>query len=394
MTLVLPAAPRKQSFAQKANLGVGRGLQVGAQLMAQHQQQQQMQQENEAAKEMGINLAGFTDPNLRKEIISRGLESQGKQNLLGEKQGFLGKLFGGGNAQNQEQMQGQRQGQGIEGVTNQQGHGFEPTQISDADIAQATAMDPNLGRALSQAKDVGLREKRAQKNEEIERDRYEEGKRTSKEKEFFKLNEPKVMELADTQRKLETEELRYNRLGKLFSDPSKLPSSLTASLFTKDGNINDIVYSQLTPEAQEAIKLIVDSTSNIKDTYGARITNFDLQTYMKKLPSLLNSSEGKMRVLRDLKVMNQLNQMHAQGIQDIFDEKGGTDKIPYSKAEKLYKEKYGDLEKELKDKFINPEKGVFKDMPDANMYLGRKIKNPETGEIFISDGNEWKPFKG
>lgn len=225
--------------------------------------------------------------------------------------------------------------------------------------------------------------------------RSEERKgKTEKEKEYFKMNEPKLIELSDNQRKLEMEQARYDRLNNLFSDPSKFPSTFTAALFSKEGQINDLAYSQLTPEAQEALKLIIDSTSNIKDTYGARVTNFDLQTYLKKLPSLLNSPEGKMRVLRDLQIMNKLNQLHASGIQEIFEEAGGTDKIPYSKAEARYKKRYGGLEKDLKDQFVNPEKATFKEMPDANKFLGRKIKNPETGEVFISDGKEWKPFKG
>ena len=64
------------------------------------------------------------------------------------------------------------------------------------------------------------------------------------------------------------------------------------------------------------------------------------------------------------------------------------------KAESLYKKKYGALERQLRDQFVHPEKGVFNELPDPQKFLGRKVKNPETGEIFISDGNEWKPFEG
>jgi hypothetical protein len=229
---------------------------------------------------------------------------------------------------------------------------------------------------------------------EKERRKEERHERTEKEKQYFKFNEPKLAQLTDTERKLEIENARFDRLENLFSDPSKFPNSFLASLFSKEGQLNDVAYSILTPEAQEAVKLIIDSTSNIKDTYGARVTNFDLQTYLKKLPSLLNSPEGKMRVLRDLQIMNRLNQLHSKGIQEIFSEKGGTDQIPFSTAENLYKKKFGSEEKKLVDLFVNPAKGVFDEKPDPQKYLGRKIKDPKTGEIFISDGIEWKPFKG
>lgn len=214
-----------------------------------------------------------------------------------------------------------------------------------------------------------------------------------KQGEYFKVNEPEIMKMANTSRNLQLEEARYDRLGQLFSEPENFPSSFNAALFSKDGHLNDIVYSQMTPEAQESVKLIIDSTSGIKDTYGSRVTNFDLQTYLKKLPSLLNSPEGKMRVLRDLQIMNKLNQMHANGIMEVFDEAGGTDKIPFSKAEKLYREKYGDQEKQLLKQFVNPEKATFNEMPNAQEYLGKKIKDEETGEIYISDGNEWKLYQ-
>ncbi len=45
-------------------------------------QQQQMSQENEAAKRMGIDLSGISDPKVRQEIISNSLkgQTQGQQN--------------------------------------------------------------------------------------------------------------------------------------------------------------------------------------------------------------------------------------------------------------------------------------------------------------------------
>lgn len=381
---------KKPTFGEKFNQGLGAGLRMGNELYQQYQQkqaqEQQYEQENEAAARMGIDLRGIRDPKVREkafELMGQRqnqqslelLKQQGKQNILGKKQDFLSQLFGGNAQQTQpDQMQPE------ETMPQQR---FDPAQIPDEAIAQAAAIDPAMARELRAAKDTALRERREETKE-----------KTGKEKQYFKLNEPKLIQLAETQNKLQQEEARYERLENLFSNPEKFPSSFTAALFSKEGQINDIAYSQLSPEAQEAIKLIIDSTSNIKDTYGARVTNFDLQTYLKKLPSLLNSPEGKMRVLRDLQIMNKLNQLHAEGIQEVFEEVGGSDKIPFSKAESIYKKKYGALERSLKDQFINPEKGTFNEMPEPQKYLGRKIKNPETGEVFISDGNEWKLFKG
>jgi hypothetical protein len=307
--------------------------------------------------------------------------AQERLNALKGQQKLFGDIFGNASTSQQSEQQD---------LSNQEFHpetsqGFDISKVPVDKLRKAAAFAGQPGEA-------GILGNIAQA--ELDRKEKVERQRTEKQKEYFKFNEPKLAELSDTSRKLDIEEARFNRLGKLFSESEKFPSPFTAALFSKEGQINDKAYALLSPEAQESIKLIVDSTSNIKDTYGARVTNFDLQTYLKKLPSLLNSPEGKMRVLRDLQIINQLNKMHADGIQEIFEKAGGTDKIPYSTAESRYKKEYRVKENELLDLFVNPEKGDFKELPDAKKYLGRKIEDPETGEIFISDGNEWKPFRG
>lgn len=375
MVQVINAPERRPSFLQSILGSAVEELFPAMQKQREMQRmKEQMSKENQALQKMGIDLSGIQSPELRKTALAELLKQKGKENLFGKKEEFLNQLFSGNQNQSQPDL-GQMQDRSFS-------EKLDASKISDEDILRATSVDPNIGRALQQAKDVALREKSE-----------EEKKRTSKQKEFFKINEPKLMQLGEQEQKLKIENARYERLQNLFSDPRKFPSSFSASLFTKDGHINDIVYSQMTPEAQEAVKLIIDSTSNIKDSYGSRITNFDLGLYLKKLPSLLNSPEGKSRVLRDLKIMNELNLMHNQGIQEVFEEAGGTDQIPYSKAESLYKKKYGAQEKALIDEFISPKQKKFDDFPDANKYLGKKVKDTKTGEVFISDGNEWKPFR-
>jgi hypothetical protein len=56
--------------------------------------------------------------------------------------------------------------------------------------------------------------------------------KTEKEKEYFKMNEPKLMEISDNQRKLEMEEARYDRLSNLFNDSSKGPCGTRAKTVT------------------------------------------------------------------------------------------------------------------------------------------------------------------
>jgi hypothetical protein len=205
--------------------------------------------------------------------------------------------------------------------------------------------------------------------------------------------EPKLQEIGEKLSGLEESGMRFARLGHLFGPEleEKFPPSFSVGMFTKNGELKPTAASLLSPEAQESVKLISDELSGAKDTFGARVTNFDLQSYMKRLPTLLNSAEGRRRVLRDLRLMNQINQMHHQGVLDIVDRYGGPGKISLSKAEMIYKKEFAPKIKDLREEFINPEKKNFSDLPDPSIYNGRQAIDEETGQKFKSNGKEWIP---
>jgi hypothetical protein len=92
-----------------------------------------------------------------------------------------------------------------------------------------------------------------------------------------------------------------------------------------------------------------------------------------------------------LQLLNKFNRLHDEKILEIVDEYGGGGKIPLSKAEAIFRKKYGNQIKDLKEEFVNPEKKVFHDMPDANLYHGRELIDDETGKKFKSDGKQWIP---
>ena len=162
------------SASQRLGMGLSRAAGGLIEHLSQQQQMNQsnqmINQENEAAKRLGLDLSGITDPKIRQEIFSSALKGrnlqdvellkqQGKQRQQQEKMSYLSQFFGGGEPQGQEETQGmQGAGQGQMG----QG-GFDVSQLSDAQIAQVNSIDPNVGRALSHAKDVALREKRAER---------------------------------------------------------------------------------------------------------------------------------------------------------------------------------------------------------------------------------------
>ncbi len=408
MVHVLPPVNRGPSLGQRLAGGFGQALNTAQQLM---QEKEKKTKALQALKSLNLNenilnlpetaqtayfKQAFEGPETAKPLnelqkAQKALSEQ-KARYYDEQQNLFQQLIGGGEVP----------GIGVEETKQLPDYirkpeiEAEPSLQPQAKPKDITAYPENKLRQLAafagQPGQLGVMGTMA-KNE-LEQRGITEKARSKKEQAYFNMNEPKLEKIADTERKLDIENARYGRLGELFSDPSKFPSTITAALFTKEGQINDYAYSQLSPEAQESVKLIIDSTSNIKDTYGARVTNFDLQTYLRKLPSLLNSHEGRQRVLRDLQDLNQINQIYNRGIQDVFNKAGGSDKMPWSEAENKFKKEYGPQLKRMLEDFAHPKQSKFKDRPDPKRFMGKKIKDDETGEIFISDGNQWKPFEG
>lgn len=222
----------------------------------------------------------------------------------------------------------------------------------------------------------------------------EEGKQARKEA-FARESqaEPKLQEKEEKLRNLNLQGMRFDRLEQLFQPEleNKFPSSFKVGLLTKDGELRPAAAALLSPEAQESTKLIADELTGIKDSFGARVTNFDIQSYMKKLPTLLNSAEGRRRVLRDLKLMNQINRDEYEGVLGVIDRYGGPGNISISKAERIFKKEYAPKMKELREEFVNPDKKSFSQLPSAGMYAGRQLVDEETGQKFRSDGKDWIP---
>ena len=52
---------------------------------------------------------------------------------------------------------------------------------------------------------------------------------------------------------------------------------------------------------QQYIKTLNDFISQAKNFFGARVTNFDLQSFKSRLPSLLNTEEGRRAIIEQMR---------------------------------------------------------------------------------------------
>lgn len=297
MSFILPAAEKKPSFSQRLNAGIGRGLEFGQQLMNKKQAQEQMQAENEAAKRMGIDLSGIQDPKMRQEALKIGLEGSQQQQLLQQKQGFLGNLFGG-----QEKTQQQP------GQMHQQG--FDASSIPDEVIAQASAVDPNIGRALMHAKDVSLREKR--ESPEMKR---EQQIASSQAQADVKYNQE--LQSAEKQHKLKSQSL--DRLEKL--NLKGVTGKPFEKILEKSGLIN------LTSEGRREFAADVKNLiTDIRSILGSQFSQFEFSTILNAYPSADFSKEANASIIKNLKEFQDIRNKEFEIAKQIKKENGG--KIP------------------------------------------------------------------
>lgn len=114
------------------------------------------------------------------------------------------------------------------------------------------------------------------------------------------------------------------------------------------------------PESQEFSKLSNDMVKGIKDIFGARVTNLDVESFLKTIPTLSQSNEGKTRIIRNLKISNQANKLKENTAKKIIKENGNL--IP-ADLELLVEEKVNPQLDALAEKFVKnaePNKKVTK----------------------------------
>lgn len=345
MVQILRAPERKPSVGQRLSQGLGRGLEMGSQMYKEHQAKQlaqsQMQQENEAAKKsLGIDLSGIIDPKARQEYISQALQGkrqleteqmksglqgenqinlekfrqQGRQNLQGQKQELLNEIFG------QKSVQGQKQ-QIQEPGQSQQQPSYDPLKISDADIARASSMDPNLGRELRAARDTALREQRSERDfEERQKEKSPEFQREQQiAKEQAQADVKYNKELQESAKQLSLKETSLNRLDQL--NKKGVTGKAWEKLAEKFGMVN-VTTEGRREFAAEVKNLITD----IRSILGAQFTGFEFQTILNAYPSADFSQEANSAIIRNQKEFVNIKKKEEEFGEKLKKENGG--KIP------------------------------------------------------------------
>ena len=170
-----------------------------------------------------------------------------------------------------------------------------------------------------------------------------------------KTNVPFYNEITKKVRAAKEEGILLNRLEQL--NP-QMPQGVLGKVNIDLQNGNLRLPAGASPEAQLYVKTVNEFTKNAKDTYGSRLTNFDLSQFLKRLPTLSNSMEGRDLIISQMKIINELNKLENQSLKDVYNKYGVgninnqqataiADQYKASKEEELLR-RFEDLDGKLK----------------------------------------------
>lgn len=174
---------------------------------------------------------------------------------------------------------------------------------------------------------------------------------------------------------------------KSLNTSEKLPKNLGRLNVDTDGNLRLPFLAN--PETQRFVKTLNEFSSSAKDTFGSRVTNFDLSQYLKRFPTLLNTKDGRKQLLQQMDIVNKINGFYYGDLKKVYDKAGGVRKIDADAAERFAEKLSEKKIEQLSEKF--KEIGQFSSKPEASEFKGKKIRDKKTGEILVSDGENWIP---
>ncbi len=346
---------RRPSFMQSLMGGLADNVGPAVEKYQQNKMSQEMNRQSiEAGKQLlGMDISGF-DPETRKALLVEGMKQQGKTQNMQNKQEYLDKLFGGSNSQQQSFQRNisenqQQEAPSIESVTgNPLPNNFNASKITDEDIARASSIDPNLGRALGHAKDVALRENR----EVIKAGTEEKNRQRKEEIAFHKESQKYDEDLAEKSRRAKNQVETFSDIQKSIDSGNVKPSSWT-NIFRNFGETgNRLANAVMNKDEATLLSSIPQLLEGWKQVFGVRLTDADLRVLQDKLPDIGKSPEANKAILKVMRKYGDMSTLRSKIASDIKKKNKGIRPLGYSD---LVEERFDEMTKPVK--VINPNTG-------------------------------------
>lgn len=212
----------------------------------------------------------------------------------------------------------------------------------------------------------------------------------------------KPFEEANAKSKASEGELSSIIALKKLNETRKLPETIGQQI---GQGINPLTGRIILPklastEAQTFEKTINDFTTKAKDTFGARVTNFELQQFMARLPRLINSYEGRKAIIEQMELISQINAMYNKSLRDVYQNYGLGNVTPED-AERIAEHRIRDQVRNLSDRYQRIDERInqidtghsrefnLQKLPDPSQHTGRTIED-DKGNRYKSTGKSWR----
>lgn len=179
--------------------------------------------------------------------------------------------------------------------------------------------------------------------------------------------------------------IRYNRLTSL-NNSNKLPSGMGRLVINPETGEPYGVASLLglvNKETQDFVKTMNDFLIDAKTYFGSRVTNFDVQAFKSRLPTLLNTDDGRRMIIEQMKLMEELQIVHDNELEKGLKHYGRN--ASYSDIQNVVDEKTEDKEAKIINKIDS--------IDQATNYLDIMQKNPKYKDTTLMQNPETGKFK-
>jgi hypothetical protein len=199
---------------------------------------------------------------------------------------------------------------------------------------------------------------------------YVENRRESTKKIFEpteeKLEAERVSKLADEisrdYQSAQSEDLRLNRMEKL-SEKGDLSTPLMVKALETIGLPLGVLGN---PDTEEYAKLESDFVRDVSKIFPGQIRVFEIQAYLKTIPGLMNSPEGRKAIIKNRKLINEAKEIKYDEYKKILKENGG--KKPRN-LDIMLEERTAPKINEIAEKFREGiDSALEKQLPKMKMY--------------------------
>ena len=388
--------PRKPSFGAQLSQGLGNALNMGAQLMGEKRERENIGQL------IGMDVSNIRDPKILQGLTEQYGKQKNERAKLAQdteiesrdydivKESF-GEKFA--NVWKSAPQGGKTEliKYGLDALTR----GEDINELLN-NVTKTNAVPPNvkdIPNNVPQLKN-GMIDPEFQWPDFSKREQgYTPKEWNDARKEWTKTNVPRIEENSKHLKNIKSDQLATKKLKQLNPKIQDGFSRFLINPETGDFYGAAQILGFKSPEAQQWSKVIARFQNRAKDAFGSRVTNFDLQSYMKQFPDLINTAEGRERILDMMEINYELDSLYDTALQRIYD-KYGAGGIPPEKAEelarKMIKEETDRLER--KYLFLDEENQIEESKPKLTGKMINVIgPNGEEGEM---DEGELKHFPG